>query len=71
MSPEEIEARLGLYPAEPGSERAKKMERAREMVVKLTLELNAMVPTGRENSLMVTHLEEALVWANKGISRWG
>lgn len=32
-------------------------------------ELNQVVPDGREKSLMITHLEEAMMWANAGVAR--
>lgn len=31
--------------------------------------VNEVVPDGREKSLAVTHLEEAVMWANAGIAR--
>lgn len=37
----------------------------------LSLELNAMIPDGREKSLVLTHLEEAAFWANAAIARHG
>lgn len=33
--------------------------------------LTALMPPGRERSLAVTHLEEAVFWANAGIARTG
>lgn len=71
MTPEEIDARLREYPVAEGSDRAAKHARVRELVKELALELCAMVPHGREQSVMMTHLEDAQVWANKGIARWG
>lgn len=31
--------------------------------------LNSVVPDGREKSLMMTHLEDAMFWGNAGIAR--
>jgi hypothetical protein len=31
--------------------------------------LNELVPDSREKSLAITHLEEAVMWANAGIAR--
>lgn len=34
----------------------------------LALDILQMVPPGREQSLAITKLEEAIMWANKGIA---
>jgi hypothetical protein len=33
--------------------------------------VDLMVPEGREHSLMMTKLEEAMMWGNAGIARYG
>lgn len=72
MSPEEVQARLRGYPLEDGSgDRAVKHAEVQVLVEKVALRLCELVPNGREQSLMMTHLEDALMWANKGIARWG
>lgn len=44
-------------------------ESIREMCRNLALELNQMLPEGREKSLAITHLEEVMMWANASIAR--
>ena len=45
-----------------------KMEVLRKEVVNLANTINALAPDSREKSLAFTHLEDALMWANKAIS---
>lgn len=33
--------------------------------------IDALVPDGREKSLAITHLEDAMMWANAGLARSG
>jgi len=35
------------------------------------LELNEIIPDGREKSLAITHLEEVMFWSNAGLARSG
>lgn len=46
-------------------------EAVRGLVKAVALQLVEVVPVGRERSLMLTHLEEAMMWANAGIARHG
>jgi hypothetical protein len=41
----------------------------REMCLKLASDIVDLVPPGREQSLALTKLEEAMMWANAGIAR--
>lgn len=41
----------------------------RQKCYELALELNEMLPDGREKSLVVTKIEEAMFWANAAIAR--
>lgn len=53
----------------PSTERAVEHENARELVRDVALELDELLPEGREKALVLTHLEEALFWANAAIAR--
>jgi hypothetical protein len=44
-------------------------EQIREHAKRLALMLNALCPESREKSLAITHLEEAVFWANASIAR--
>lgn len=41
----------------------------RDRCYALALSLVELVPAGREQSLLVTKIEEAMMWANAGIAR--
>lgn len=41
----------------------------RNQCLELALHLNSVVPDGREKSLMMTHLEEVMLWGNAGLAR--
>ena len=43
-------------------------DKMRACFVELALEVNELVPDGREKSAMLSRLEEALMWGNKAIS---
>jgi len=43
----------------------------RTLAKELALEIDEVVPEGREKSLAITKLEEAVFWANAGIARHG
>lgn len=40
----------------------------RDMARELAVEVLRLVPPGREQSVAITKLEEAIMWANKGIA---
>ena len=44
-------------------------QRIREACELAAHKLNALVPPGREQSLALTKLEEAMFWANAGVAR--
>jgi hypothetical protein len=41
----------------------------REGCLKLALLMNDLLPDGREKAIVMTHLEDAMMWANAGIAR--
>lgn len=41
----------------------------RQKCYELAVELNDLLPEGREKSLAITHLEEVMFWGNAGIAR--
>ena len=47
------------------------MQALRDSAKELATMIEAMVPEGREKSLAYTRVEEAVFWANAGISRNG
>jgi hypothetical protein len=44
-------------------------ERVRQVCKRAATELADLVPDGREQSLMLTAIEEAMMWANAGVAR--
>lgn len=53
----------------PHGDRAGRHERVREMLHAVALSVVELTPTSREQSLAITHLEEAMMWANAAIAR--
>lgn len=53
----------------PSEERRIIHEHARQLLRDVALELDELLPDGREKSVVLTKLEEALFWANAGIAR--
>lgn len=64
----DLKNRFEYHP--PKSETTKlKHETVREILYSAASNLNHIVPPGREASLVITKLEEAMFWANAGIAR--
>jgi hypothetical protein len=53
----------------PDAARAAAHGEAREILREAAVALVALIPAGREASLVVTHLEEAMFWANASLAR--
>jgi hypothetical protein len=67
ITSDEIVERMGYHPATKFT--AKQHDAARNVVLVAALDLADVCPPCRETSLAITHLEEALMWANKAIAR--
>lgn len=53
----------------PGADRARQHEHVRDLIGSMAHELNDRLPEGREKSLVITHLEETMFWANAALAR--
>lgn len=53
----------------PDADRAAQHETIREELRQTAGVLNAILPEGREKSLAITKLEEAMFWANASLAR--
>ncbi len=68
LSDEEINNRTKWHP--PTSEDTKELhENIRCWTNEMIKAINTLVPEGREKSLAITKLEEAMMWSNAGIAR--
>lgn len=65
----DIKNRMGYHPAST-DELRQTYEANRTMFIGLALELNAVIPEGREKALMLTHLQDALMWANAAVAMY-
>lgn len=67
MTPEDVTNRFDYHV--PNDERRAQHERVRANLVGVAADLNTFLPEGREKSLSITRLEEAMFWANAAIAR--
>ena len=67
ISDADLQDSFGYHPPR-NADVADAHQKAREATLEYARKLNAIVPDGREKSLMKTKIEEALMWANKGIA---
>jgi hypothetical protein len=65
---EDIENRFKFHPADT-PERISAHELVRNTMWNAAEYVNENVPDGREKSLAITALEDAMMWANAGIAR--
>jgi len=68
MDVADLENRFKFHPTNT-EEKQNAHTSVRTKCLKLALELNAVIPDGREKSLAITHLEEAMFWSNAGLAR--
>ena len=67
MDPDDLQNRFTYHP--PTEEQAVIYPEIREAGLQLALLIDQHAPDGREKSLAVTKLEEAVMWANAAIAR--
>jgi hypothetical protein len=60
-----------FYYHAPDAEAVKRHEDVRSRIRNVALSLDNLLPEGREKSLAITKLEEAMFWANAAIARSG
>jgi hypothetical protein len=68
MRPSDINNRF-TYHAATTREKQLRHATVRSLLGDVARELNDLLPEGREKSLCVTHLEEAMFWANAALAR--
>lgn len=69
MDVSDLKNRFTYHPPQPGQ--PEQYEALRSKVFLLALYINDTVPESREKSLAITHLEDAVMWANAGLARHG
>jgi hypothetical protein len=67
MEQTDIDKRFTYHAPKPGQ--PARYELIRSEARKLAVVMNDMVPDSREKSLAITHLEDAVMWANAAIAR--
>jgi len=63
----DLEVRFTYHPPKTGD--PERYEEIRDKAKELAYLIKAKTPVCREQSLSLTHLEEAVFWANAGIAR--
>lgn len=70
MDQQDIDNRFQYHP--PKDEGTKELhQQVRQTLHSVASSFNSALPEGREKSLAITHLEEAMFWANAAIARKG
>lgn len=67
MDAKDLENRFTYHP--PKADQALRYEMIRDRAHNLAAFINEKCPDSREKSLAVTHLEDAVMWANAAIAR--
>lgn len=70
MDSAELSNRFKFHPA-VAPERVRHHEIVRSHCGRVASLYNELLPEGREKALAMTHLEEAMMWANAAIARQG
>lgn len=68
MNKADIAHRFAFHAATT-QERKDEHTSARQILRRAADDLNQLVPEGREKAIVMTKLEEAMMWANAGIAR--
>jgi len=63
----DLENRFAYHPADAPT--GEQHDHVRQICLSAALDFNDRVPEGREKSLAITRLEEAMMWANAAIAR--
>jgi len=67
MDSQDLERRFTYHP--PKDDQPRRYEHLRSLGWQLAADINAACPESREKSLAITHLEQAIMWANAAIAR--
>ena len=67
MDAADLTKRFTYHPPKPGQPEL--YQELRAIAFGLATAIDASQPDSREKSLAITHLEEAMMWANAGIAR--
>lgn len=68
IGPEELDRRFDFHPADTEDRQSAHMN-VRTRCKSLARRIDELCPDGREKSLAITALEEAMMWANAAIAR--
>lgn len=68
MERSDLENRFSFHPANT-EEKKQAHETVRNTCLRVAIDLNNLIPEGREKALALTHLEEVMFWANAGVAR--
>ena len=67
MDTRDLENRFSYHP--PKGDQAVRYGELRAKAKELAIVINELSPDSREKSLAITHLEDAIMWANASIAR--
>lgn len=67
MDSDELRTRFTYQ--KPEGDQPKRYEMIRSLALAYALDLNELCPESREKSLAISHLEQAVMWANASIAR--